>query len=260
MKILGKFLLLAVGIAALFMLLLQVNWVGIFEIKQNQERLEKKLGKLVLDQVVSKYEKIEDDAIDNTLDSIFIPLLKENNISVKNYELFLIKNEEVNAFALPDDKIIITTGLINFLDSADYLAAILAHEIAHCEENHVMKSLVTNFGLDLLLSGSGTGEVTNFITGQAFSRKLEKEADEKAIDYLDEASIDPVSLAHVMELFDAYLTSDTDVTWISSHPAPADRSKYISQKVEKLDSDDKKYITPVTMKTWNDLKEKIELK
>jgi len=253
MKILGKFLVLAAGIAVCYLLLLQVNWTSVFEVQQNQDRLESKLGKLVLEQVRDLYDVIEDEQIDSTLDSLFIPLLKENYIPTKNYDLLLVESEEVNAFALPDDKIIVTTALINFLDSADYMSAILAHEIAHCEKNHVMRSLITNFGLDLLLSGSGTGEVTNFLTGQAFSRKLEKEADEKAVEYLEEAHVDPSSLMKVMELFDVYLSSDGDVSWISSHPVPADRKKYLEQKINRIKTDPNTYKSPISSKSWTDL-------
>jgi len=257
MRILGKFLLLAGGIAACYLLLAQVNWKGVFEVQQNQDKLESKLGKVVLEQVKDLYEVIDDEEINKTLDSVFTPILKENFIPSKNYELFLVQSEEVNAFALPDDKIIVTTGLINFLDSANYLSGILAHEIAHCEKNHVMKSLITNFGLDLLLSGSGTGEVTNFITGQAFSRKLEKEADEMAVEYLEEARINPNSLVQVMELFDVYLSNDDDVSWVSSHPIPADRKKYLSQKINRINTDAKSYKKPIQTQTWLSLQDQV---
>lgn len=257
MKIFGKLLLLICGISIFYFLLMQVDWKAVFEFEKNHDRLEAKLGKLVLDHVKETYEVIDDEQLNSTLDSIFKPILKENYISDKNYDLYLIKSEEVNAFALPDDKIIVTTGLITFLDSSNYLSAILAHEIAHCEKNHVMRALITNFGLDLLLSGSGTGEITNFVTGQAYSRKLEKEADELAVDYLEQAKINPNSIAQVMELFDVYLTSDGDVSWISSHPAPADRKKYLLQKINRLNSEDQLYKNPIHTKTWTGFQNKV---
>ena len=66
MKILGKFLVLAAGIAVCYLLLLQVNWTSVFEVQQNQDRLESKLGKLVLEQVRDLYDVIEDEQIDST--------------------------------------------------------------------------------------------------------------------------------------------------------------------------------------------------
>ena len=93
----------------------------------------------------------------------------------------------------------------------------------------------------------------NFLTGQAFSRKLEKEADEKAVEYLEEAQVDPSSLMKVMELFDVYLSSDGDVSWISSHPVPADRKKYLEQKIKRIKTDPNTYKSPISSKSWTDL-------
>ena len=257
MKILSKFLILAVGIAVFYLLLLQVNWKSMLQIEHNQDRLEKKLGKLVLNQLMGMYKVVDGEEFNVTLDSIFLPLLTRNHLSTNNYELFLVKSEEINAFALPDDKIVVTTGLINFLDSSNYLSAILAHEIAHCEKNHVMRALITNFGLDLLLSGSGTGEITNFITGQAYSRRLENEADELAIDYLESAQINPKSLAQVMELFEVFVSPDMDVNWISSHPAAADRKAYLMEKIKQVKIFSTSYKKPISIMTWIEFKEKV---
>lgn len=45
-------------------------------------------------------------------------------------------DQTVNAMAIPGGPIIITTGMLRFLDSESELAVILAHEIAHVEERH----------------------------------------------------------------------------------------------------------------------------
>ncbi|MVZ61807.1 M48 family metallopeptidase [Sphingobacterium humi] len=238
MKTLGKFLFVLAAIAAVYFILFQVNWEKLFKLEEKQERLEEKLGKLINDELKASYGFIDDDSSKQVLDSIFSPLLEANGIARKKYKLMLIKDSEVNAFALPNNQIVLTSGIINFLDSADYLSAVLAHELAHCEKKHVMKSLITNFGLDVLLSGSGASEVTNFLTGQAFSRKLEQEADEQAVDYLTKADIDPKNLIHVMELFDLYLTGDLDLTWASTHPAPKDRKAYLQQKINNTAVED----------------------
>lgn len=227
MKIVGKFILLLVSIGALYFGLSQINWSKLFELDEKQEKLEKRLGKLVINELENTMTVVRHDSVKQIVDSLFNPLASKNGISRKSYKIIVVEDSQVNAFALPDRHIVLTTGIINFLDSANYLSAILAHEMAHCEKKHVMKSLITQFGLDLLLSGSGTSEVTNFLTGQAFSRKLEREADEQALVYLVEARVNPKSLQQVMELFDVYLTGDLDLTWASTHPSPSDRKAYI---------------------------------
>lgn len=255
MRVLGKFIFLLAVLAGLYIGLSQINWMKHFQVEKNENKLEKKLGDLIIKNIDQLYEQVDEDSVKSIIDSLALPLLKDNSISSSNYKFHVIRDTEVNAFALPDDHILITTGLIQFLDSADYLSAIIAHEVAHCEKNHVMKALVTNFGLDLLLSGSGTGEVTNFLTGQAFSRKLEKEADETAVKYLMEANINPKSLANVMELFDIHFSSDADLSWISSHPASMERKEYINKSIQRLHGEASEYKHSIRQETWNKLQE-----
>jgi hypothetical protein len=52
-------------------------------------------------------------------------------------DFIVIKDDEqINAMATPGGPILITTGMLMFLDSEDELAAILAHEVGHVEERH----------------------------------------------------------------------------------------------------------------------------
>ncbi len=53
------------------------------------------------------------------------------------YTFLVVKDDKtMNAMAMPGGPIIITTGMLNFLESESELASILAHEIAHVEERH----------------------------------------------------------------------------------------------------------------------------
>jgi len=49
------------------------------------------------------------------------------------------------------------------------------------------------------------------------------------------------------------LSSDGDVSWISSHPVPADRKKYLGQKINRIETDPKSYKSPISSKSWSDL-------
>ena len=55
----------------------------------------------------------------------------------------------INAMAIPGGPIIITTGMLQFLESEDELAVILGHELAHVEERHGMQSALDS-GADKL--------------------------------------------------------------------------------------------------------------
>ena len=67
-----------------------------------------------------------------------------------------------NAFALPDNSIIVTDDLIQLARSPDELTGVIAHEIAHVERNHVMKNVIRQIGagifFDIVFGGAGAGQ------------------------------------------------------------------------------------------------------
>lgn len=92
----------------------------------------------------------------------------------------------VNAFAMPGGRIMVTGELIRMAETPDELSAVIAHEIAHVEQRHVMQAVWRNFGIGMLLDlvvggGTGAGQQAVILAGQAselsYSRSAEAEAD-----------------------------------------------------------------------------------
>lgn len=57
------------------------------------------------------------------------------------YRVMLVESQEVNAFALPGGFLFVTTAMLDFVKDEDELACVIAHEIAHVELRHGMKSV-----------------------------------------------------------------------------------------------------------------------
>ncbi|MDA1106159.1 MAG: M48 family metalloprotease [Planctomycetota bacterium] len=55
-------------------------------------------------------------------------------------EFVVLEDDTMNAMCAPGGVILITTGMLGFLESEDELAAVLAHEIGHAEERHSLKA------------------------------------------------------------------------------------------------------------------------
>ena len=53
----------------------------------------------------------------------------------------VLDNPEPNAFALPDGRIYINSGLLLFVQNEAQLAVVLGHEIAHVTERHYVESV-----------------------------------------------------------------------------------------------------------------------
>lgn len=139
-----------------------------------------------------------------------------------------------NAFALPDNSIIVTDDLIQLAHQPDELTGVIAHEIAHIERNHVMTNIIRQMGagifFDVVFGGAGAGQAIAVasvnLAGLRYSRGDESEADRRGLDYLDSAGIDTGGLAR---LFDRFQQVEQDEgqnipTLLSSHPATPERA------------------------------------
>ena len=139
-----------------------------------------------------------------------------------------------NAFAMPDNSIIVTDDLIEMAEHPDELTGVLAHEIAHIERNHVMKNIVRSVGagifFDIVFGGSGAGQMIAIasvnLAGLRYSRGDEADADERGLDYLTAAGIDPGGLARLFARFEARDEEEHAAIpeLLSSHPATAARA------------------------------------
>lgn len=104
----------------------------------------------------------------------------------------------VNAFALPGSRLIVMRGLIDAVDDADELAAVLAHELAHAVHRHpteaAVKRTAGSFVVGLLLGDAISVSIVGSVAGQllaaAYTREAESEADATGLMLLDKAGIE----------------------------------------------------------------------
>ncbi|MCH8978523.1 MAG: M48 family metallopeptidase, partial [Armatimonadetes bacterium] len=61
----------------------------------------------------------------------------DSRLSPFNYEFYVLKGDDVNAFSVPGGYIYIYEGLIEFAETDDELAGVIAHEIAHASFRHI---------------------------------------------------------------------------------------------------------------------------
>lgn len=140
-----------------------------------------------------------------------------------------------NAFALPDNSIIVTDELIGMAEHPDELTGVLAHEVAHIEHNHIMKNVVRQIGagifFDVVFGGAGAGQAIAIasvnLAGLRYSRSDESDADTRGMDYLDAAGISTAGIARMFDRFEEYTEEEGmgDIpTMLSSHPASRERA------------------------------------
>jgi len=185
---------------------------------------EERLGETYVDLILLNpmFGEFENSQVDSAIKVIGDRLIDGLQDSEYNYRFIVFESEMINAFTVPGGNILISTGLIGFCDTPEELASVMAHEMGHAEERHVVSRLIKELGIEILTSGDQyvLGEVTGLLTSTSFDRKQEEEADRFAAHLLERSSIEPRTLATLFrkleEETDNELLKHFEV--ISTHP------------------------------------------
>ena len=116
----------------------------------NIER-EMSLGRAVYERILASGLVESDPLLDRYINDLGFRLLAGIDNRVRDYRFFIVRDDSVNAFALPGGFIGVNRGLIYYARSQHQLASVMAHEIAHVRLRH---------GLDMMQRGSEVNTAT----------------------------------------------------------------------------------------------------
>ncbi len=111
---------------------------------------EHKLGAEIMREIRADPDYLDDPVLLEYLQSLWQPLVAQararGNITTDidqrlAWEPFLVRDKEVNAFALPGGYVGINLGLIAMTVTRDELASVLAHEMSHVTQRHIARSI-----------------------------------------------------------------------------------------------------------------------
>jgi beta-barrel assembly-enhancing protease len=178
----------------------------------------------------------------------------------KDLQVEVANIEMLNAVALPGNKVIIFQGLLDQARGPDEVAGVLAHEIGHVRERHVMQGMLRQMGLAVVLGGfdAGGGTTLNSMLSTNYTRDAEREADDHSLAALKNANISPVPTAAFFEKLSGMDGSRdiqdrqarTMTSYMSSHPLSDERRKLFQKSVVK----GKAYKPSLTSAEWTELK------
>lgn len=130
------------------------------------------------------------------------------------FSFYVVDDDVFNAFAAPGGNVFAYRGLITSLDTADELAGIIGHEIAHASNRHVSEAIDRSKYISLgtlagMLAGAIIAGKSESDAGQAvmqgslalgqttmlaFTRENETEADEQGVMFLKRSCFSPWGL------------------------------------------------------------------
>jgi predicted Zn-dependent protease len=239
MKLIPKFLLLVGLFFGTWFALMQIDWMTVLRVNRLTKTTEEKLGNLLWDLFKQSEDEVQTHEVKGTIDTLVTHLCKANGIDREKIKLHVVEKDILNAFALPDDHLVVLTGLVNEVENEAELMGVLGHELAHIEKNHVMKKLMKEIGLSVLISmtngggGEAVRQALQTLTSTAYDRDLEREADLISADYLIAANVDPEPFATFLYRL-AINEEDLprELFWVSTHPESKERAENLIEFIK----------------------------
>lgn len=124
-------------------------------------------------------EKVRQGALEDLLDRLLIHWPDHP----EGIRIGLLESEQPNALAFPGGLILVTTGLMDQVESENELAFVLGHELGHYRHRDHVRSLGRGLALGLILTAigqSGTAAELVAFSGQLASRSYSREQESAA--------------------------------------------------------------------------------
>ena len=203
---------------------------------------EKIIGNEFLKQVYSQAPLISDPLIQEYSELLVYRLSEYSQVKDRNFNVLLIDDDSLNAFAAPGGVIGINGGLFLNAQNEGQFASVITHELAHLSQRHFARNILNsqdnNIASVLVMVSAvaaavATNNPTAFMAGPAFlqqqslrySRLFEREADRVGFNNLINAEYDPSSMGEMFEQMAKLrrLAGDKIPEFLLTHPISSSR-------------------------------------
>lgn len=171
-----------------------------------------------------------------------------------DYFFFVVRDNQLNAFALPGGFIAVHSQLLLQAQTESELASVLGHEIGHVVQRHIARSigqqkqdalipLAAMILAALASRAGGDAAMGVFLGGQGvaiqrqlnFGREAEREADRIGLQIMGEAGFDSSGMVAFFQQMQASTKNYSDLVpaWLLTHPLPAERIADIQARIRE---------------------------
>lgn len=222
---------------------------------------EIRLGKEFDNMVRSRLPIILDPQIDGYIKDLVARIAKHIPPQPFPIKATVIRNNSMNAFAVPGGYVYVYTGLILNMKHEAELAAVIGHELAHVSLRHVARRmeqmkmvniasmLGTLAGMLVGIAGGGSN-MSNLGSAIAvgsmggaqgaylsYTQENEREADHLGMNYLISAGYNPQSMVDgfkVMKQRQWHMSTSNIPTYLSTHPGLDTRIGYLQDRFKRM--------------------------
>jgi predicted Zn-dependent protease len=206
---------------------------------------EIKVGREVAANLAARYGLVEDAAKVRYVNLVGQAIVSHSDRKKIPYHFAILHTSEINALAAPGGYIFITQGLLNTLKDESELAGVLAHEVTHVVNRHIVKAIrqsnLVGAGQDLAAAAgkdmSQYSQLSDFsinLLSNGLSRTDELDADKGGTILAASVGYDPKGLRRSIERLAAKQQADVLLGHFNkTHPPSRDRLKVIDQTLHQ---------------------------
>jgi predicted Zn-dependent protease len=216
---------------------------------------ERKIAEQVMRNLRQEDLILDDPELNEYIQSLGHRLSSHLDGMDERFDFFILKDMQINAFALPAGFIGVHAGLFLTTQSEDELASVLAHEIAHVSQKHFSRTYEASKQQNVILaaaiiaalavgredSNAGSalimgGMANTMANSLAFSREHEQEADRLGIDLLEKSGFNADAMPSFfsrMQQATRYNSGDVP-EYLRTHPVTLNRISDSKDRASKL--------------------------
>ena len=156
----------------------------------------------------------QDAEIENYLNQVAAKLQKNTRSPDIPFQIKVVNDSNLNAFAFPNGVIYIHTGILARMDNEAQLAALLAHEMVHCTHRHSLRAQrnIQNRARSRTATRQKIAPVIGIAMPIAsisrYTRELETEADRVGLDLMVKSNYDPREVLTLFEFMKQEIESE----------------------------------------------------
>lgn len=199
---------------------------------------EQTLGLQSYQQVLSESETVRSGPDVDLVSGVAAKLARATGKDF-DWQVSVVRSEQVNAFCLPGGKIVVYTGILPVAQSAAGLATVMGHEMAHATLRHGSERMFKQNATQTLLSGvqfsmgdmsyeqrravmGAIGAGAKYGLLLPFGREHESEADAMGLRYMARAGFDPNEAVSFWERMEQ-TGGEQPPEFMSTHPSHGTR-------------------------------------
>jgi len=218
---------------------------------------EQKIADQIMRQVMASDDVVSDAEVNDYVQNLGYRLASHGPDPHQQFNFFVVKDNTINAFAMPGGVVGVHTGLIIAADTESEVAGVLGHEIGHVVQHHLARMLaqqkidsvvsMATMALALLAAvgnpqlggGAMMTASANAIQKQLdYTRDHEREADRVGLQIMTDSGFDPHGMPAFFEVLQkgTRFVQGTAPSFLRTHPLTTERITDVRGRVEQMSS------------------------